>query len=216
MNSVLLDDTTNRSGDLYIRSICFSPDGKFLATGAEDRQIRVSTPSLAFLPGPDKRVASPQVAKRLSFAIAGTRPRCRRISIPMNLNNDLRANARTKASKRKELIHRYGTLQRNVSATCSKGTCKKSTRSISRAMAGTSFPARATRVPDCGISRRVDVFTICRSRTLCRMSMGRLMRVSLRWRVRFFSTWCVQEGGLAAVLRMRMMGEEEADGCSEP
>lgn len=32
----------SRTGDLYIRSICFSPDGKFLATGAEDRQIRVS------------------------------------------------------------------------------------------------------------------------------------------------------------------------------
>ncbi|KAK1926929.1 putative general transcriptional repressor [Papiliotrema laurentii] len=38
---VLLDESTNRTGDLYIRSICFSPDGKFLATGAEDRQIRI-------------------------------------------------------------------------------------------------------------------------------------------------------------------------------
>ncbi|CAD6580986.1 MAG: proteinral transcription repressor, partial [Tremellales sp. Tagirdzhanova-0007] len=38
---VLLDDQTNRTGDLYIRSICFSPDGKYLATGAEDRQIRI-------------------------------------------------------------------------------------------------------------------------------------------------------------------------------
>ena len=39
---MLLDEQTNRAGDLYIRSICFSPDGKYLATGAEDRQIRVS------------------------------------------------------------------------------------------------------------------------------------------------------------------------------
>jgi len=39
---VLLDESATRTGDLYIRSICFSPDGKYLATGAEDRQIRVS------------------------------------------------------------------------------------------------------------------------------------------------------------------------------
>ncbi len=30
------------AGDLYIRSVRFSPDGKYLATGAEDRKIRVS------------------------------------------------------------------------------------------------------------------------------------------------------------------------------
>ena len=30
-----------RTGDLYIRSVCFSPDGKYLATGAEDKIIRV-------------------------------------------------------------------------------------------------------------------------------------------------------------------------------
>lgn len=52
----LLDDNANQvvnnsedtnangntsSADLYIRSVCFSPDGKFLATGAEDRLIRI-------------------------------------------------------------------------------------------------------------------------------------------------------------------------------
>lgn len=31
----------NSSSDLYIRSVCFSPDGKFLATGAEDKLIRI-------------------------------------------------------------------------------------------------------------------------------------------------------------------------------
>jgi glucose repression regulatory protein TUP1 len=30
------------SADLYIRSVCFSPDGRYLATGAEDKLIRVS------------------------------------------------------------------------------------------------------------------------------------------------------------------------------
>lgn len=38
---VLQDETTGRDGDLYIRSVSFSPDGKYLATGAEDKQIRV-------------------------------------------------------------------------------------------------------------------------------------------------------------------------------
>lgn len=37
----LTDNTTNQDGDLYIRSVCFSPNGKFLATGAEDKIIRV-------------------------------------------------------------------------------------------------------------------------------------------------------------------------------
>ena len=38
----LQDDTVqDKDGDLYIRSVCFSPDGKLLATGAEDRKIRV-------------------------------------------------------------------------------------------------------------------------------------------------------------------------------
>ena len=38
----LLDDSVaDKDGDLYIRSVCFSPDGTLLATGAEDRRIRV-------------------------------------------------------------------------------------------------------------------------------------------------------------------------------
>ncbi|RMZ85962.1 hypothetical protein DV737_g275, partial [Chaetothyriales sp. CBS 132003] len=35
------DSVQDKDGDLYIRSVCFSPDGKLLATGAEDRKIRV-------------------------------------------------------------------------------------------------------------------------------------------------------------------------------
>lgn len=37
----MIDEHASSQGDLYIRSVCFSPDGKFLATGAEDKQIRV-------------------------------------------------------------------------------------------------------------------------------------------------------------------------------
>jgi len=48
--SVLEHDSAKNAGDLYIRSVCFSPDGKFLATGAEDRIIRVSLlPFLSFV-----------------------------------------------------------------------------------------------------------------------------------------------------------------------
>lgn len=38
---VLQDESVDSVGDLYIRSVCFSPDGRFLATGAEDKLIRV-------------------------------------------------------------------------------------------------------------------------------------------------------------------------------
>ncbi len=37
----MVDETIAKNEDLYIRSVCFSPDGNFLATGAEDRHIRI-------------------------------------------------------------------------------------------------------------------------------------------------------------------------------
>ncbi|OCK84817.1 transcriptional repressor rco-1 [Lepidopterella palustris CBS 459.81] len=37
----LQDGSLPEDGDLYIRSVCFSPDGLYLATGAEDKVIRV-------------------------------------------------------------------------------------------------------------------------------------------------------------------------------
>jgi glucose repression regulatory protein TUP1 len=38
----LQDSSLPEDGDLYIRSVCFSPNGLYLATGAEDKVIRVS------------------------------------------------------------------------------------------------------------------------------------------------------------------------------
>lgn len=38
---VLVDESAGKAGDLYIRSVCFSPDGKLLATGAEDKIVRI-------------------------------------------------------------------------------------------------------------------------------------------------------------------------------
>ncbi|KAF9528664.1 chromatin associated protein [Crepidotus variabilis] len=38
---ILVDETVSEAGDLYIRSVCFSPNGKYLATGGEDNQIRI-------------------------------------------------------------------------------------------------------------------------------------------------------------------------------
>ncbi|KAJ3361468.1 general transcription repressor [Kappamyces sp. JEL0680] len=37
----LVDETIPKDSDLYIRSVCFSPDGVYLATGAEDHVIRI-------------------------------------------------------------------------------------------------------------------------------------------------------------------------------
>ncbi|KAF8813119.1 WD40 repeat-like protein [Phlegmacium glaucopus] len=38
---VIADESAPKSADLYIRSVRFSPDGKLIATGAEDHKIRV-------------------------------------------------------------------------------------------------------------------------------------------------------------------------------
>jgi WD40 repeat protein len=41
VHSAFAHESAGRSGDLYVRSVRFSPEGKFLATGAEDKLLRV-------------------------------------------------------------------------------------------------------------------------------------------------------------------------------
>jgi WD40 repeat protein len=39
--SILEDEGVSQDEDLYIRAVCFSPDGKYVATAAEDGLVRV-------------------------------------------------------------------------------------------------------------------------------------------------------------------------------
>jgi len=43
LHSVLVDETADYTGVLYIWDVSFSPDGKLLATAAKDGVIRVSS-----------------------------------------------------------------------------------------------------------------------------------------------------------------------------
>jgi len=80
----VLDDTNvDKSGDLYIRSVCFSPDGKFLATGAEDKQIRIwdihSQTIRKFFPGHEQDIYSLDFSRDGRFIVSGSGDKTARV-----------------------------------------------------------------------------------------------------------------------------------------
>jgi glucose repression regulatory protein TUP1 len=70
-------------GDLYIRSVCFSPDGKYLATGAEDKVIRVweivSAKIIHQFTGHDQDIYSLDYARNGKFIASGSGDRTVRL-----------------------------------------------------------------------------------------------------------------------------------------
>ncbi|ORZ03612.1 WD40-repeat-containing domain protein [Syncephalastrum racemosum] len=81
--AVLQDEHAGRDGDLYIRSVSFSPDGKFLATGAEDKQIRIwdiaKNRVRRVLQGHEQDIYSLEFSRDGSFLVSGSGDRTARI-----------------------------------------------------------------------------------------------------------------------------------------
>jgi WD40 repeat protein len=136
--SVLLDESTTRSGDLYIRSICFSPDGKFLATGAEDRQIRVC----------------PLLISLIHFS------RSTIIKEEWKEREEREERMRRQGKKKRNANSRSGTSKPVESDPSSQATCKKSIPSISPEMVDSSFLDLAIKALEYGILRRALVYLI--------------------------------------------------------
>ncbi|CAB4476076.1 unnamed protein product [Rhizophagus irregularis] len=80
----VLDDTSvDKTGDLYIRSVCFSPDGKHLATGAEDKQIRIwdirSQTISKLFPGHEQDIYSLDFSRDGRFIVSGSGDKTARV-----------------------------------------------------------------------------------------------------------------------------------------
>lgn len=79
------DESTSKSDDLYIRSVCFSPDGVYLATGAEDRIIRVWDIAHGQikmkLNGHDNDIYSLDWSRDGKFIVSGSGDRTVRVSV---------------------------------------------------------------------------------------------------------------------------------------
>ncbi|CAG8528929.1 26199_t:CDS:2, partial [Gigaspora rosea] len=70
---VLDDNNVDKTGDLYIRSVCFSPDGKYLATGAEDKQIR------SLFPGHEQDIYSLDFSRDGRLIVSGSGDKTARV-----------------------------------------------------------------------------------------------------------------------------------------
>ncbi|KAI8146654.1 WD40-repeat-containing domain protein [Fennellomyces sp. T-0311] len=81
--AVLQDENAGREGDLYIRSVSFNPDGKHLATGAEDKQIRIwdiqKKRIRRVLQGHEQDIYSLEFSRDGSFLVSGSGDRTARI-----------------------------------------------------------------------------------------------------------------------------------------
>lgn len=81
--TVLQDDTASSEGDLYIRSVVFSPDGSKLATGAEDKQIRIwdiATKSIRHVfTGHEQDIYSLDFSRNGRFVASGSGDRTARV-----------------------------------------------------------------------------------------------------------------------------------------
>ncbi|CAG8621980.1 6850_t:CDS:10 [Cetraspora pellucida] len=80
---VLDDNNVDKTGDLYIRSVCFSPDGKYLATGAEDKQIRIwdiqKQTIRSFFPGHEQDIYSLDFSRDGRLIVSGSGDKTARV-----------------------------------------------------------------------------------------------------------------------------------------
>ncbi len=79
----LAEDFSPKDGDLYIRSVCFSPDAKYLATGAEDKMIRIwdiQRKKVKWaLPGHDQDIYSLDWSRDGRYVVSGSGDRTVRV-----------------------------------------------------------------------------------------------------------------------------------------
>ena len=76
-------DEQAREGDLYVRCVCFSPDGQLLVTGAEDRLVRIwdikAKKVVTVLSGHEQEIYSVDFARDGAVVVSGSGDRTARV-----------------------------------------------------------------------------------------------------------------------------------------